>query len=57
VSTRISFEPDVQALAQADQLAAEQGVSLEVIAAEAFSAYMAGVTEARRLDLDEDERG
>jgi hypothetical protein len=57
MAIRITFDPGLQALAQADQLAAEQGVTLETIAAEAFSASMAGVTEARRVDLDGGERG
>lgn len=54
---KITFEPDPQSLAQADALASEQGVTLEQIATEAFAAYMAGVADARRIDLDEQERG
>jgi hypothetical protein len=54
---RISFEPDLQSLAIADQLAAKQGVSLDQIAAEAFAAYCDSVREAQRVELDEDSRG
>lgn len=56
MGTKITFEPDVQSLAQADQLATEQGVTLEQIATEAFAAYMARVADTRRVDLDEGEQ-
>lgn len=49
----ITFDADVQSLAIADQLVKERGVTIEEIAAEAFSAYMQGVQAARALDLDE----
>lgn len=57
MAQRITFEPDVQSLAIADELAAETGVTLEQITGEAFSAYMEGVRAARAIDLDEDARG
>lgn len=53
MSQQITFEPDLVSLAIADQLCTEQGVTLSEVAAEAFSAYMQGVRDARALDLDE----
>jgi hypothetical protein len=57
MSESITFTPDVVSLAIADQLATEQGVTLDQIATEAFAAYMQGVREAMAVDLDEDARG
>jgi hypothetical protein len=56
VPNRISFEPDLVSLAIAEQLATEPGTTPEEIAADAFSAYMQGVKDARTADLDEDSR-
>lgn len=47
----IAFEPDRESLAEAQLLAIEQGISLEEIAVEAFSGYMAGVKAARLGDI------
>jgi hypothetical protein len=49
----ISSEPDGEALTEAQLLAIEQGVSLEEIAVEAFSSYMAGVKASRLGDIGE----
>lgn len=53
---QITFDADPQSLAIADRLAVEQGLSLEEIAAAAFSAYADAVRETMRVDLDEDAR-
>jgi hypothetical protein len=49
----ISFEPDADALDEANLLAIEQGLSLEEIAVEAFASFMAGVKAARTGDIGE----
>jgi hypothetical protein len=49
----ISFEPDTEALAEARLLAIEQGCTLEEIATEAFSAFLASVKAARTEDIGE----
>jgi len=56
MSAKITFEPDLRSLAQADQLAAELGTTLQQIASDAFAAYMQSVRDARQLQLDEDSR-
>lgn len=56
MSQSISFEPDVASLAVADVIVRERGVTLEEIAAEAFSAYMQGVQVARAFDAGEQGR-
>ena len=57
MADKITFEPDLVSLAIADELITEQGVTLEEIAVDAFSAYMQRVRDARTLDLDEGARG
>jgi len=49
----ISFEPDRESLDEAQLYAIEQGLTLEEIAAEAFSAYLSAIKAARTGDLDE----
>jgi hypothetical protein len=49
----IAFEPDQEARSEAQLLALEQGITLEEIAVEAFSAYLAGVKAARVGVIDE----
>lgn len=49
----ITFTPDYESMDEAQLLMIEQGVTIEEVAAEAFSAYMAGIKAARTGDIGE----